>query len=145
MNFRECTSRTSLPSANKAAHSGFESQRRHQQKSETGSISDPTKRTDVPQKLKKKIPLCIPGIHALVVGGGSVVGVVRMLHVLFVSGDGGKLHVAQVAGHGSGDECHADTVLHVLLHVVQTSEIPKQNVTFNFNFKNLNVQFNFNC
>ena len=97
-----------------------------------------------PPKIKKKIPLCVPGVHALVVGGGGVVCVVRMLHVLFVSGDGRELHVAQIAGHGSGDERRADAVLHVLLHVVQTREIPKQNVTFNFNFKNLNVQFNFN-
>ena len=36
MNLRECTSYTPLPSANKAVHSGFETQRRHHQKSKTG-------------------------------------------------------------------------------------------------------------
>ena len=92
----------------------------------------------------KKFPLCVPGVHALVVGCGGVVCVVRMLHVLFVSGDRRELHVAQIAGHGSGNERRADTVLHVLLHVVQTREIPKQNQTFNVNLKNFNVQFNFN-
>ena len=87
-----------------------------------------------PKNFKKKNPLCVPGVHALVVGCGGVVGVVRMLHVLFVSGDGRELHVAQIAGHGSGDERRADAVFHVLLHVVQTREIPEQNQTFNFKF-----------
>ena len=31
MNLRECVTYTPLPSANKAAHSGFETQRRHHQ------------------------------------------------------------------------------------------------------------------
>ena len=36
VNLRECISCMPLPSANKATHSGFETQRRHHQKSETG-------------------------------------------------------------------------------------------------------------
>ena len=39
VNFRECIS----PSANKAAHSGFETQRRHHQKSKTGVSVAPQK------------------------------------------------------------------------------------------------------
>ena len=40
VNLRECISHMYLPSANKAAHSGFETQRRHHQKTET-DISGP--------------------------------------------------------------------------------------------------------
>ena len=36
VNLRECVIHTPLPSANKAAHPGFETQRRHHQKSKTG-------------------------------------------------------------------------------------------------------------
>ena len=36
LNLNEHVTHTPLPSANKAAHSGFESQRRHYQKSKTG-------------------------------------------------------------------------------------------------------------
>ena len=36
VNLRECISCTPLQSLSKAAHSGFETQRRHHQKSETG-------------------------------------------------------------------------------------------------------------
>ena len=42
VNLREGISRTPLQSLNKAAHSGFETQRRHHQKSETG-VSVPPK------------------------------------------------------------------------------------------------------
>ena len=37
VNLRELVAHTPLPSANKAAHSGFETQSRHQQKSKTGT------------------------------------------------------------------------------------------------------------
>ena len=56
VNLREHVTHKSLPSANKAAHSGFETQRRHHQKSKTG-ISGPRKRTYVLQKLKKLLIL----------------------------------------------------------------------------------------
>ena len=44
-NLRECTSliKMPLPSVNKAAHSGFETQRRHHQKSKTGVSVAPQK------------------------------------------------------------------------------------------------------
>ena len=45
VNLRECVAHTPLPSVNKAARSGFETQRRHHQKPTTGVISGPTKRT----------------------------------------------------------------------------------------------------
>ena len=41
-------------STNKAAHSSFETQRRHHQKSKTGGISGPKKRTHVLETFKKK-------------------------------------------------------------------------------------------
>ena len=41
VNLRESISHTPPPIANKAAHSGFETQRRHHQKSETGVSVDP--------------------------------------------------------------------------------------------------------
>ena len=36
MNLRECVTHMPLPRVNKATHSGFETQRRHHQKSKTG-------------------------------------------------------------------------------------------------------------
>ena len=52
MNLRECVTHMPLPSSNKAAHPGFETQRRlHQNR----GISGTTKRTHVLQKFKKKI------------------------------------------------------------------------------------------
>ena len=43
MNLRECVIWILLPSTNKAAHSGFETQRRHHQKSKTGVSVAPQK------------------------------------------------------------------------------------------------------
>ena len=43
MNLRKCVTCTPLPIANKAAHSGFEAQRRHHQKSKTGVLVAPQK------------------------------------------------------------------------------------------------------
>ena len=43
VNLGECVAHTCLPSANKAAHSGFETQRRHHQKSKTGVSVAPQK------------------------------------------------------------------------------------------------------
>ena len=43
VNLRECVRHTSLPSMNKAAHSDFETQRRHYQKSKTGVSLAPQK------------------------------------------------------------------------------------------------------
>ena len=54
VNLRECTSHTHLPSENKTAHSGFETQRRYHQKSKNRGISGPTKRTNVLQKIFEK-------------------------------------------------------------------------------------------
>ena len=48
VNVKECTSCMLLPSANKAAHSGFETQRRPPEVQNRG-ISRPTKRIDVLQ------------------------------------------------------------------------------------------------
>ena len=56
-NLRECTSCTPLPNVNKAAHSSFETQRRHHQKSKTG-ISGPQKGR-VHQKLKTRTVLTL--------------------------------------------------------------------------------------
>ena len=53
MSHRECTSCMPPPSANQAVHSGFESQRRHCQKSKTG-VSVAPQRTCVHQKFKIK-------------------------------------------------------------------------------------------
>ena len=53
VNLRECTSHMSLPSANKAAHSGFETQRRRHQKSET-VVSVAPKMDMCPTKFLKK-------------------------------------------------------------------------------------------
>ena len=57
VNLQEHVPHTPPPSANKAAHSGFETQRRHHQKSKTEGISGRTERTCVPPKkfLKKRI------------------------------------------------------------------------------------------
>ena len=43
VNVRECVAHMSPPSMNKAAHSGFETQRRHHQKSKTGVSVAPQK------------------------------------------------------------------------------------------------------
>ena len=46
VNLRECVTHTPLPSSNKTAHSGIETQRKHHQKSETGldlSVVNPRK------------------------------------------------------------------------------------------------------
>ena len=43
VNLRECVTCNSPPSTNKAAHSGFETQRKCHQKSKTGKVSGPTK------------------------------------------------------------------------------------------------------
>ena len=53
VNLRECISYMSLPSANKAAHSSFETQRRHHQKFETG-VSVAPKMDMCPTKILKK-------------------------------------------------------------------------------------------
>ena len=53
VNLIECVTCTHLPTTNKDAYSGFETQRRHHQKSKTGASVVPTKRTYVLQKLKK--------------------------------------------------------------------------------------------
>ena len=45
VNLRECVTRKPPPSSNKAAHSGFETRKRHHQKSKTGVSV--TKRTHV--------------------------------------------------------------------------------------------------
>ena len=49
VNLREHVTHTPLPSVNKAAHSGFETQRRRHQKSETGASVAPQK--DVSTKI----------------------------------------------------------------------------------------------
>ena len=43
LNLRECVTHMPLPSANKATHSGFETQRRYHQKSKTGVSVAPQK------------------------------------------------------------------------------------------------------
>ena len=43
VNLKECISHMSLPNVNQAVHSGFETQRRHQQKSKTGVSVAPQK------------------------------------------------------------------------------------------------------
>ena len=55
VNLFECVTNIPLPSADKLAHSGFENERRHHQKSKTGISVDPQKRLYVLQKffLKK--------------------------------------------------------------------------------------------
>ena len=54
VNLRECISHTPPPSTNKAAHSGFETQRRRHQKSKTG-VSVAPKKDLSPPKIKKKL------------------------------------------------------------------------------------------
>ena len=49
VNLRKCITHILPPSMNKAAHSGFETQ-----KSKNRGISGPTKRTDIFKSLKKK-------------------------------------------------------------------------------------------
>ena len=53
VNIRECVTHTPLPSANKAAHSGFETQRRHHQNTKTG-VSVAHKKDLYPPKTKKQ-------------------------------------------------------------------------------------------
>ena len=52
VNLREHIIHTALPSVNKAAHFGFEIQRKHHQKSKTG-VLDPTKELMSTTNLKK--------------------------------------------------------------------------------------------
>ena len=47
VNLREGVTHTPSPSLNKAAHSGFETQRRRHQKLKNRGISGPTKRTHI--------------------------------------------------------------------------------------------------
>ena len=55
VNSRECTSRTHVPSENKTAHSGFETQRRYHQKYKTGVSVAPRKgRMSFKKNLKKE-------------------------------------------------------------------------------------------
>ena len=55
VNLRECIPHMSPPSANKAAHSSFEPQRRCHQKSKTGVSVAPQKGLVSSKNLKKKI------------------------------------------------------------------------------------------
>ena len=63
VNLRESVTHTPSSSVNKAAHSGFETQRRCQQGVQNRGISGPTKRTYVLLKICKKIIQ----IHVLVI------------------------------------------------------------------------------
>ena len=54
MNLRECVTHMHLPSTNKAAHSFFETQRRHHQKSKTRVSVAPQKGLMSSKKIKKK-------------------------------------------------------------------------------------------
>ena len=57
VNLGECISHMSLPSVNKAGHSGFEPQRRPRNPEvQNSGMSSPTKRTCVLQKFLKKNP-----------------------------------------------------------------------------------------
>ena len=51
VNLREYISCTSLPSVTKVAHSGFETWRRHHQKSKTGVSVTPQKKDSCPPKV----------------------------------------------------------------------------------------------
>ena len=53
LNLRECVTHMPLPRVNKAAHSGFETQKRYHQKSKTGVPVAPQKDLG-PPKIKKK-------------------------------------------------------------------------------------------
>ena len=55
---RKRVTHSPLPSTNKAAHSGFETQRKHYQKSKTGVSVAPQKRTGVLKNFffKKRLP-----------------------------------------------------------------------------------------
>ena len=55
VNFRENVTHTPLPSVNKAAHSGFETHRRHHQKSKIGVLVDPQKGLMSSIFFKKKV------------------------------------------------------------------------------------------
>ena len=54
VNFRDCVTRMPLPSSNKAAYSGFETQRRRHQKSKTGVSVAPQKGLMSNKNLKQK-------------------------------------------------------------------------------------------
>ena len=58
VNLRECVTCMPLPSMNKAAHSGFETERRHYQKSKIGVSVAPQKGLISSKNLKKKYLLC---------------------------------------------------------------------------------------
>ena len=60
VNLREHISHTTLPSANKAAHSGFEIQRRHHQKSKTGVSVAPQKGLMSSKIFFKKVDVYVP-------------------------------------------------------------------------------------
>ena len=55
VNLREPASHMPLPSSTKAAHSGFETQRRRHQKVQNRDISGPHKNELCPQKIFKKL------------------------------------------------------------------------------------------
>ena len=73
LNVREFVTHVSLSSMNKAAHSGFPSQRRHHQKSKTRASMAPQKKTYVLQKLKIKATLseCYANFFCLPVTTGK--------------------------------------------------------------------------
>ena len=54
VNPMECVTHTPLPSTNKAVHSGFETQRRHHQKSKIGVFVVPQKGLCPPKFLKRR-------------------------------------------------------------------------------------------
>ena len=65
MNLRECVSHMPLSSVNKAAHSGFETQRRCHQKSETGVSVTPKMDVCPKKNFLKKLSKFIEFIHSL--------------------------------------------------------------------------------
>ena len=54
VNLKEHVTGMPLPSTNKAAHSGFETERRHYQKSKTRVSVAPQKKNSCPPKILKK-------------------------------------------------------------------------------------------
>ena len=61
---RECVAHMPLPSTNKAAHSGFETQRRHRQKSKK-RVSVPHKKDLCPSKIFKNRKKCHCKCHSV--------------------------------------------------------------------------------
>ena len=59
MNLGECVTYTPLPSMNKAAHSGFETQRRRNQKSKTGVSVAPQKGLMSSKNQKRNLVYCL--------------------------------------------------------------------------------------